>query len=184
MAHEAQVVFASSVKHSFPEYFKNIKVFDGGSLDINGNNRYLFEDYEYVGVDIGEGKNVDVVSTIHEYEGKDGEFDFVISSECFEHDMHYDKSLLNMVRMLKPGGMMLFTCATDGRPEHGTRRTSPTDSPFTSAGHGDQSWSDYYMNVNEGHVRSVLDCDEIFEKYEFHRNFWPADLYFWGIKKK
>ena len=38
-------------------------VLDIGSLDVNGNNRcHFIEPREYVGVDVGPGANVDVVS--------------------------------------------------------------------------------------------------------------------------
>ena len=45
MAHERQQEFCKKVKDIFPEYFKGVNVCDVGSLDINGNNHYLFEDY-------------------------------------------------------------------------------------------------------------------------------------------
>jgi len=170
MAHQAQIQFCLSVKERFPQYFKNVRVFDGGSLDINGNNRYLFEEYTYIGVDVGEGSNVDVVCNIGDYKGDDNSFDVVISTECFEHDMEYSKSLQNMVRMCD--GIMLFTCATTGRPEHGTKRTRPESAPLLE-------W-DYYKNVTEEMVREAIDLS-VFKEYEFSTNKHPADLYFWGI---
>ena len=92
MAHLEQRVFLTGLKNKFPERFKNCNVLDVGSLDINGNNRYLFSEYKYIGVDVGPGKNVDVVSKGHEYNSEDL-FDIVISSECFEHDMYYAETI-------------------------------------------------------------------------------------------
>lgn len=181
MAHQQQVDFCTSVRNKVPSLFQHVSVCDIGSLDINGNNRYLFKDYTYVGVDIGEGKNVDVVSKGHEY-NPGVKFDVVISTECFEHDMYWDKTLQNIVNtLLKPGGLFIFSCATDGRHEHGTRRTSPENSPFTAE--AGEEWMDYYMNINEGHVRSAINVDDIFSKYEFSIGHETHDLYFWGIKK-
>lgn len=177
MAHQAQANYFTSVKSSHPDLFSNCRVLDLGSLDINGNNRYLFSDYEYVGVDIGEGKNVDVVCRNHEYRSEQ-KFDVVISSECFEHDEFWDKSILNGLDHLRSGGMFLFSCATTGRAEHGTRRTSPADSPFTSA-----LENDYYMNLTEKHIRDKIDIDAVFVEHEFKVNKSPADLYFYGIKR-
>ncbi len=151
MAHFQQIQFLKSVKNKFPNYFSNVNVLDCGSLDINGNNRYLFDNYQYTGIDIGHGPNVDIVCKIHEFEGDGNLYDVVVSSECFEHDQFYEKSLQNMFKLLKPGGMMLFTCATEGRPEHGTRRTSPSDSPFTS---NQEGWSDYYK-IHPEHLLSI-----------------------------
>ena len=67
MAHPEQRTFMTYVKEKFPEKFINCRVLDIGSLDINGNNRYLFTDYKYIGVDIGAGNNVDVVCRGHEF---------------------------------------------------------------------------------------------------------------------
>src|SRR4029078_13215138 len=35
----------------------------------------------------------------------------------------------NIERVLRPGGVLVLTCATTGRHEHGTTRTSPTMAP-------------------------------------------------------
>lgn len=177
MAHPEQQHFMRYVRDRFPERFINCRVLDIGSLDINGNNKYLFNNFSYTGVDIGEGPNVDVVCRGHAF--KDPlPFDVVISSECFEHDEFWDKTIQNGIDSLHPGGLMLFSCATTGRPEHGTRRTTPHDSPFTS-----KIENDYYGNLTEEDVTSKIDMDQ-FLTYEFiSRETWPQDLYFWGIKK-
>lgn len=179
MAHAAQMNFFRTVKEKFPEKFINCSVLDIGSLDINGNNRYLFTDYTYIGVDVGEGRNVDVVCKGHEYVS-DTLFDIVISSECFEHDMYYKQTLTNCVSLTRPGGLFTFTCASTGRPEHGTRRTKPQDAPFLNS---IEEWGDYYKNLTEDDIREVIDIDNIFEKYELTYNGAAHDLYFWGIKK-
>lgn len=168
--HQAQRNFCESVKRRFPDRFKDANVLDCGSQDINGNNRYLFDGGQYVGIDIGEGPNVDVVSPIHLFMGEG--YDVIISTECFEHDRHYKESLLNIVRMLKPGGLFVFTCATTGRKEHGTTQSRPGSSPFTN---------DYYKNLTEEDIREAISMD-IFSEYEFSVNTDAKDLYFWGIK--
>lgn len=85
MAHREQQQFLLSARQLFPQKFQNCDVLDIGSLDINGNNRYLFTNYTYFGLDIGPGKNVDLVCRGHEYK-TDKRYDIVISTECFEHD--------------------------------------------------------------------------------------------------
>ena len=168
MAHQEQKNFCVSIQSKFPDKFKGVSVLDIGSLDINGNNRYLFEDYTYIGVDLGEGKNVDVISRGHEFNSKEL-FDIAISTECFEHDEYWVQTINNIIAHLKSGGLFLFTCATDGRPEHGTRRTSPQDAPFVG---------DYYRNLNEEIMKSEIDFDSIFNLYEFSSRQNPSDLYF------
>lgn len=179
MAHYEQRVFLKKVKEIHPKHFIEKKVLDVGSLDINGNNKFLFSNCEYIGIDVARGLNVDVVTTAHEYEAEDESFDTIISSECFEHDMHYPKSFKNIFRMLKKGGLFLFTCATTGRPEHGTRRSKPYDAPLIQ---GIGEWQDYYKNLDENDIREVLDMDE-FEDFYFEIGHATKDLYFWGIKK-
>lgn len=183
MAHAAQQVFCRKILQVFPEYFTNVRVCDIGSLDINGNNHYLFDNYSYVGVDVGAGNNVTVVSKGHDYRPAEGKkFDTVISTECFEHDMYWDKTIINVCEnLLRPGGMFLFTCATTGRPEHGTRRSNPQDAPLLEQHDGE--WADYYMNLTEQDVRSKIDLDKYFHIYRFSTHEESCDLYFWGILK-
>lgn len=177
MAHPEQVVFCNSVKNKFPQKFVNADVLDIGSLDINGNNRYLFSNCTYTGVDIGQGKNVDVVSKGHEFKpGK--QYDIVISTECFEHDMYWKETIQNCIDLTKTGGLFMFTCATTGRQEHGTTRTTPQDSPFTHT-----QFNDYYMNLTEYDVRQIPGFDNSFTEFKFSTNQNTKDLYFYGIKQ-
>jgi hypothetical protein len=81
--------------------------------------------------------------------------------------------------MLKPGGLFLFTCATLGRPEHGTSRTTGFDSPFTST---KEIWKDYYRNITEADIKQMLYLDNIFSDYKF--NVQGFDIRFYGIKYK
>ena len=90
MAHLQQQTFFCNVKKRFPQYFSGKRVLDCGSQNLpgagSGDARYLFDNCEYIGIDIGPGENVDVVSLIHEYDEPDESFDVVISGEAFEHD--------------------------------------------------------------------------------------------------
>lgn len=182
MAHKQQIEFCSKVKDLYPDKFKGVDVLDIGSLDVNGNNRYLFKDYSYTGVDLAPGDNVDVVSKGHEFKS-DKHFDLVISTECFEHDREWRATIANCIELLKPGGLFVFTCATTGRPEHGTARSGTHwASPFTSITWGEE----YYRNLTEEDIKGAFDAygfDEIFSKYEFSVNEESKDLYFYGIKR-
>jgi hypothetical protein len=180
MAHLEQQTYLTKIKNKFPTLFTNCSVLDIGSLDINGNNRHLFsENYSYTGVDIGPGPNVDVICKGHEFQSE-STYDVVVSSECFEHDPHYKETILNAIRLTKSGGIFLFTCATTGRFEHGTKRSgSDWASPHTS-----EQWGDYYKNLTEEDIREFLDVESIFSEYEFETNITTSfDLYFYGIKK-
>lgn len=180
MAHEQQTDWCLFVKKILPRYFDGCLVLDVGSLDVNGNNQYLFDDCHYIGVDLAPGPNVDFICKAHELALPDASFDTIISTECFEHDCFYPDTLRNIVRLLKPGGLFLFTCATYGRKEHGTRRSQPQDAPFLQ----DRGvWGDYYNNLEEGAIRAAIDVDAIFAEYKFSIDARAHDLYFWGRKK-
>jgi hypothetical protein len=169
MSHAEQTRFVQSVKDKFPEFFFDKKVLEVGSLNINGTVRDLFKDCLYTGVDLASGKGVDLVGPVHTLEL--GKFDTVISCECFEHDKHWKETFQKMYDVCT--GLVVFSCATTGRSEHGTTRTNPQDSPFTN---------DYYMNLTAQDFINVFELDKMFKKYEFSSCERPADLYFWGIK--
>ena len=179
MSHPQQVEFCKKIKALFPSFFQYQLVLDIGSLDINGNNRYLFDNCTYLGVDIADGNNVDIVTTGGKLQLPDESIDTIISTECLEHDMFYPETLKNMYRMLKPGGLLLFTCATDGRAEHGTERTSPECAPLLQK---NTEWKNYYKNLNEKDIRELFDIEALFKSATFEVNDDSHDLYFYGFK--
>lgn len=181
MAHRQQTEFCKNIQKLFPEYFSDRNVLDIGSLDINGNNRFLFNSCGYVGLDIGEGPNVDVISVGHLYNAPDESYDTIISTEVFEHDMFYEDTIRNVIRMLKPGGAFIFTCASTGRPEHGTRKSDGSyAAPLLLQ--ISEEWSDYYKNLTEDDIKSISGFIESFPDGVFQYNSEVGDLYFFGIK--
>lgn len=177
MAHYNQRQFCERVKRRFPKKFNKVKVLDIGSLDINGSNRDLFENSDYLGIDVGKGRNVDLVCIGHEFEGPDNYYDTIITTEALEHDMYYEKTIKNVMRMLKPGGLFVMTCATTGRPEHGTKRTSPIDAPLLEG-----EWSDYYKNLTEQDFLAIEGFKTTFPDGIFEIGNENFDIYFSGIK--
>lgn len=174
MSHQQQKDFIIKVKSQYPQYFNNVDVLDVGSLDINGSARVYFTNSRYTGLDLSDGKGVDIVCSGHEYDAPDNTYDVVSSFECFEHNQFWLETFVNMVRICKPKGLVIFTCATTGRPEHGTRRTSPADSPFTL---------DYYGNLTAADFENNLAISEMFDSYKFEVETSHNDLFFYGIKK-
>lgn len=180
MAHRAQQDFCISVRHKFQHHFLGKKVVDFGSLDINGSNRGLFFNCEYLGIDVGPGKNVDLVSPAHLAPIPDNAFDVVVSTECLEHDRYWKLTLKKAHDVLKPGGLFLFSCATTGRAEHGTAGSDHGSSPFTL---------DYYMNLTEVNVREAYrelmgkEVEDLYRPFLFETPDHSADLYFHGIKR-
>lgn len=171
MSHPAQLAFIASVKERFPDMFQRKSVLEVGSLNLNGTIRDFFEQCTYIGVDLAKGPCVDVVDKGEDLSYADGSFDVVASCECFEHAPEWARIFNNMARMSSK--LVFFTCATTGRPEHGTTKTNPWDSPFTA--------HDYYQNLTEEDIRRDCDLGQ-FYYYEFSTNEDAKDLYFWGFK--
>jgi hypothetical protein len=174
MAHPEQRVFFEYVRQSMPQYFTHVKVIEIGSLDINGSVRDFYDTTTYIGVDLEEGKGVDLVAEGQNLDFPNNSFDVAVSAECFEHNPYWLETFINMHRIASE--FVIFTCASDGRPEHGTTRTTPDNSPFTL------KW-DYYKNLNASDFYNSLDLYSMFSEHEFSYNANSCDLYFWGIKK-
>ena len=117
MHYEAQD-FLERVKKALPGYFKERRVLEIGSYNVNGSARDAFEDCDYTGCDWRPGPGVDIVAFAHELSFDDSTFEVVVSTECLEHDVHWRKTLAAMNRMLKPGGLMLVTVAAFDRKPH------------------------------------------------------------------
>ena len=148
MAHALQFEYFELLKKIYPDRFKDVRVLEVGSLDINGSIRQCFESCDYVGVDLEEGKGVDLAKEGQLLDFPTRSFDVVASAECLEHNPFWAETVVNMLRMMKEDGMISISCASYGREEHGTSRTTPTASPFTV----DAKW-EYYRNLGEKDFR-------------------------------
>lgn len=195
--HKEQKDYLNRIKEKFPEAFKDGKVLDIGSFNVNGNEKPWFENCDFTGLDLLPGPGVDVACPANEYNEPDETFDTIISCECWEHNPFYKESILNAIRMLKPGGYFIWTCATTGRPVHGTLTQDAIDKTnnITAQGNSTNNWktmpnvekedwdNEYYKNVTEEDIREFCDVDLIFNFYNFEIESNHCDLYFWGVKK-
>ena len=177
MAHFQQLRFVQTVAQHLAPNWNGLSVIEIGSHDVNGSVRPFFAGSRYVGVDLSPGDDVDLVASGHEVSLPDGSFDLAVSSECFEHNPQWLETFRNMHRMTKAGGIVLITCASRGRLEHGTSRTTPAQSPGTAS----IGW-DYYFNLNRSDFEAQLDLNAMFEHHAFLRNDVSQDLYFVGKK--
>lgn len=155
------------------------KVLEIGSYDVNGTIREIVGPCEsYTGVDLVAGPGVDLVAFGHELDFESDSFDLTLSAECFEHDLYWTDTFLNMIRLTKSNGIVAFTCASLGRPEHGTLRSDPSLSP------GTQSLNmDYYKNLTENDFQKAIVLTDFFSDFVFYYNPISWDLYFVGVKK-
>ena len=178
MAHQEQLEFIETLSKHFPQFFLKVKVLEIGSLDINGSIRKFFDQCEYIGIDVAEGNGVDVVCQGQNYDDPDNSFDHVISCETMEHNPYWKETFTNMVRLCRPGGLVTMACATSGRGEHGTSRTSSLDSPLTVK----MGW-EYYQNLTKKDFTRHFNFSSNFSRFRFWENWDSYDLYFAGIKR-
>lgn len=88
-----------------------------GSFDFNGSVRPLFSG-PYVGVDLIEGKGVDLVMGGSRLAFPDASFDTVVSTSQLEHDPTFWLTLAEVGRVLKSGGHFILTTVSYNFPVH------------------------------------------------------------------
>ena len=84
-----------------------------------------------------------------------------------------------MLRLTKAGGLVVMTCASQGRPEHGTRRSDECSAPLAVQ----VGWQDYYKNLTSDDFIKTFNLKGWFEGFHFLFNATTMDLCFYGIKK-
>lgn len=178
MSHPEQLGFLSLIARNFRDVVDGGSVLEIGSYDVNGSVRSVFSAAKnYTGVDLVEGPGVDLVCYGHEIPFDADSFDLVVSAECLEHDPLWIKTFLKMWEVVRPNGVVALTCASRGRPEHGTSRTLVEDSPGTQ-----NRGSDYYRNLNQSDFESQIQLANLFASWRFFYLPTHFDLYFVGIK--
>jgi SAM-dependent methyltransferase len=166
---------------SKPHFTRGKVALDVGSYDYNGSNRPLFDSSCIVhGNDVFPGHNVDLVYKTADLPFFEPTFDTIVSSNCFQHDLEYKESLRKLLQILRPGGILAFTCATAGKPEHGTRRHKPEMS--LAARVGLSKWKEYYRPLTLDDILSSLNLAE-FQTYAVFENASSKDIFFVGLKK-
>ncbi len=128
MAHAQQLQFVRLVSEHLAADYSGKRVLEVGSYDVNGSIRQLFRGSSYVGVDLLAGPGVDLVCDGHRLDHADDSYDLTLSCESFEHNPQWRETFLNMHRMTKPGGIVLFTLCHHRTP--GTRHRSHVSVEF------------------------------------------------------
>lgn len=105
------------VKECVHEHGPFTDVVEIGGRDVNGNVRSLFGDAKYVTTDIADGPGVDIVINGKDFVPETAP-DCVVCTEVLEHTEDAKAIVENMVRMLRPGGVGIITCAGPGRHPH------------------------------------------------------------------
>jgi SAM-dependent methyltransferase len=90
-------------------------VVDLGSQDVNGSLRDCCPpDARYVGLDMEPGRGVDiVVEPGAPLPFADASVDVVVSTSAFEHDVFFWETFLELVRVLRPGGLVYINAPSN-----------------------------------------------------------------------
>jgi SAM-dependent methyltransferase len=102
----------------FEIYVQNPSVIaDIGSLDVNGSLRqFAPAGSDYIGFDFAEGKGVDrILNDPYSLPLDNNSVDAIVSSSCFEHSEFFWLSFLEMMRVLKPKGVLYMSAPSNSQ---------------------------------------------------------------------
>jgi hypothetical protein len=124
-------------------------VLEVGSYNVNGTVRPLFDGCRsYYGIDIRPGPGVDLaVNAAWWYTSR--RWDIVVCTEVLEHVREWKQIVQTCCVHAQMDGMVIITCATDGRPPHGAE-----GDPAPKVG-------EYYANIDRDdlELEVLLWCD-------------------------
>ena len=113
---------------------------DIGSLDVNGSLRqFAPAESEYIGLDFVKGAGVDrILEDPYELPLEDQSVDVVVSSSCLEHSEFFWLAFLEMMRVLKPKGVLYI-----GAPSNSQFHRYPVDCWrfYPDSGRALQNWA-------------------------------------------
>ena len=121
--HESSLTNMTRFRDQFLEQYKNqdLLIADLGSYDVNGSYRPLFahSSWSYLGLDVSAGPNVDIVlENPYNWQTLSSDsVDVIISGQAFEHIEFFWLTVLEISRVLKPGGLCCIIAPSSG-PEH------------------------------------------------------------------
>ena len=152
------------------EFFDKFKIKDSKVLDVGsagmqsyGYKHTITKEYNcsYVGLDIKEAKNVDVILTednLYKWPFKDNTFDAVVSGQCLEHVEFFWLAFKEMIRVVKENGYIYLRV-----PSAGIHHTPPD-----------------YWRFNVDSMRALANWGEV-ELVHRHLDKSDNDVCYWGF---
>lgn len=128
------------------------RILEVGSLDVNGTLRYGIQKMkpsEYIGVDIEEGRGVNIICKAENLVEKFGEesFDFILSTCLLEHVEDWKTCVSNIKHVCKRGGYILIIV--------------PSMYPYHEYPH------DYWRFSKDDIIRIFRDCEIIKLEHDY-----------------
>lgn len=114
--HDTAMKYGEIFFTAYASKIKKLAILDIGSQDVNGSLRSLAPvNSEYIGIDFVKAKGVDIVITDpYSFPFKDESQDVVVSSSCFEHSEFFWLLFNEMLRVLKPTGLLYINAPSNG----------------------------------------------------------------------
>ena len=112
-----QYCYDTYVQGEFLAARDSVTAVDLGSFDVNGSYRPIFNGpkVKYIGVDLVPGLGVDLVlSDPYHVPLPDASADIVLSGQMLEHCECFWLAFQEMVRILKPGGLLFLIAPSEG----------------------------------------------------------------------
>lgn len=150
-----------------------LKVLDVGSYDVNGSYKHLFDPirFQYTGLDMVPGPNVDVVpdSPYRWRELAEDAFDVVVSGQALEHVEFFWLVVAEMVRVTRQGGLICIVVPR-GFDEH----RYPVDC-YRFLADGMVAIARYVnLEILHAHCDSQPECSQAFD--DWHLDFKEDSL--------
>lgn len=171
-ARSEQRFFLGMVKRNLPDFFRGRNVLEIGRPGAPAQTGEWFDQCRVTvpnAQPIQAGKPTDGPEV---YGATSESFDTIVSCETLEHLPQWRDTFVNALRMLKPDGLMVVSCAGFGRRQHETRRYPPAPRD-----------DEYYRNLCPADFDGI-DLDAVFAWWTFLEDRTVQDLYFFGIGRE
>jgi SAM-dependent methyltransferase len=114
--HDTAMEFGAAFFSTYTKDASNLTIVDLGSQDVNGSLKSIVpKNNSYIGVDIVEGKGVDIViNDIYSLPFETDSVDVVVSSSCLEHSEFFWLLFNEALRILKPAGLLYINVPSNG----------------------------------------------------------------------
>jgi len=107
-----------AARHLDHQRGRPLRILDIGGANVNGSYRDVLDDaaWEYVALDVASGPGVDIVpANVWRWSDVDARsFDVVVSGQAFEHIAFPWVTIVELQRVLKPGGLVCLVVPSTG----------------------------------------------------------------------
>ena len=114
--HDTAMEYGALFFKTYANDLKNLTIIDLGSQDVNGSLRSVAPaDNRYIGVDFINANGVDIViNDPYTLPFENESVDIVVSSSCFEHSEFFWLLFNEVLRVLKPTGLLYINAPSNG----------------------------------------------------------------------